>query len=385
MSQSSVDDLTKKIKAEATNLGFDLFGVTAPTIPLHIRTYKQWIADQKYAGMDYLARESAILRRENPASNLDGCQSIIVLGLAYPGPHSFPSPTETTIPRGRVAAYARGVDYHIVVTDKTQQLIAFIQSLVQTASFRAYVDTGPILERDLAQAAGLGWIGKNTCLISPHQGSYFFLAEIFSDLPLEPSSPFTPNHCGICRRCIENCPTQCILPNHTIDSQRCISYLTIENKGAIPLKLRPNIQNWVFGCDICQLVCPWNTHHHQRQGDASLAPKNELAYPALLEDLRLSPQEFDIKFRQSPVKRAHRRGYLRNIAVALGNQIQPEHLSEIVAVLAQEPDALVRAHLYWAISQLNSNEAGLALENFRLVESDSQALSEIEAGLKTII
>ena len=194
-------------------------------------------------------------RRANPKLILPECQSILMLGIAY-----SPAP-QPPISRGdgQVASYAWGDDYHDVLPERLQAIVTFIEAQVgHSVPNRWYTDTGPILEREIAQRAGLGWIGKNTCLINPNSGSYFLLAEIFLGIELPPDDPITSDHCGTCTRCIEACPTNCILPNRTIDANRCISYLTIEEKGPIPVDLRPQMGNWVFGCDVCQQVCPWN-------------------------------------------------------------------------------------------------------------------------------
>jgi epoxyqueuosine reductase len=238
---------------------------------------------------------------------------------------------------------------------------------------RWYTDTGPILERDLAQRAGLGWIGKNTCLIHPRSGSYFLLSEILLDLELEPDVPFITDHCGTCTRCIEACPTDCILPNRTIDATRCISYLTIELKDDIPIELREKIGGWVFGCDICQMACPWNRFAvegdpafgdphlhspapptaagvHQVQVSTSLKTLHTLT-----EDLLLSTQDFNKRFKQSPVKRAKRRGYLRNVAVALGN-IGDMNVLPVLQKALNDDEPMVREHAKWAIEKIESKE-----------------------------
>jgi epoxyqueuosine reductase len=213
---------------------------------------------------------------------------------------------------------------------------------------RWYTDSGPILERDLAQRAGIGWIGKNTCLIHPKHGSYFLLSEIFLDLVLEPDPPFRTDHCGTCTRCIEACPTDCILPNRTLDATRCSSYLTIELKDDIPSALREKIGDWVFGCDICQMVCPWN--RFAEEGDPSFGDKNPLH--SLPEELTLSTQEFNQRFKRSPIKRAKRRGYLRNVAVALGNKGDRIALPVLQNVSSDE-EPMLREHAQWAIARIN--------------------------------
>ncbi|HSK88303.1 MAG TPA: tRNA epoxyqueuosine(34) reductase QueG, partial [Anaerolineales bacterium] len=203
-------------------------------------------------------------------------------------------------------------------------------------------------ERDLAQRAGIGWIGKNTCLIHPRQGSYFLLSEILLDLALEPDPPFVTDHCGTCRRCIEACPTDCILPDRTLDARRCISYLTIELKEEIPTELRDKMGNWVFGCDICQMVCPWN--RFAGEGDTSFGDQDPLH--SLSEELVISTPEFNQRFQRSPVKRAKRRGYLRNVAVALGNMGDLHELPVLQNALHHD-EPLVREHVKWAIEKIN--------------------------------
>jgi epoxyqueuosine reductase len=202
--------------------------------------------------------------------------------------------------------------------------------------------------------AGLGWVGKNGCLISPKSGSFFFLAELFVDLPIEADPPIQPDYCGICSRCIEACPTACILPDRTIDSNRCIAYHTIENKGSIPLELRRSFGNLVFGCDICQTVCPWN-RFAAKDGDPAFNPRDNLPQPDLIRELELSPKDFNRKFKDSPIQRAKRRGYLRNVAVALGNKGYAKAIPALEEGL-NDAEPLVRGHASWArdrIKQLN--------------------------------
>ncbi len=254
--------------------------------------------------------------------------------------------------RGRIAAYASGDDYHLVLPARLQAMVEFIESQVgHPVSNRWYTDTGPILERDLAQRAGLGWIGKNTCLINPKQGSYFLLAEIFLDLELEPDAPFETDHCGTCTRCIDACPTDCILPDRTIDAGRCISYLTIELKDRIPTDLRPLLDNWIFGCDICQTVCPWN-RFAAPQGDPAFGASSDSPQPDLARELQLTRADFNRKFKNSPVRRTKRRGYLRNVAVALGNAGTAKDLPALEEAL-NDSEPLVSEHAAWAIERIN--------------------------------
>ena len=246
------EGLKEKIKVKAQELGFILAGVTTPDPPPHYSTFEHWLAQGRHGTMEYLATERSRARRANPREIMPTCKSILVLATPYSPPFA-----ESLPERGKIAAYAWGKDYHDILPERMKELVRFIEEQVgYPVDNRWYTDTGPILERDLAQRAGIGWIGKNTCLIHPKRGSYFLLSEILLDLALEPDPPFVTDHCGTCTRCIAACPTDCILPDRTIDATRCISYLTIELKNAIPLELRDNIGTWVFGCDICQMVCP---------------------------------------------------------------------------------------------------------------------------------
>jgi epoxyqueuosine reductase len=250
---------------------------------------------------------------------------------------------------GQVASYAVGNDYHDILPQKLQAVVNFIEEkLGYSVPNRYYTDTGPILERELAQRAGLGWIGKNTCLINPKEGSTFFLAEILLGIELEPDESFTTDHCGTCTRCIQACPTDCILPDRTIDARRCISYLTIELKDDIPEDLRPLMKDWVFGCDVCQQVCPWN--RFSKPADPAFEPLIPL--PVLTSDLQLTSQEFNQRFKHSPIKRPKRRGYLRNLSVSIGNNGDKEDIPILEKALGDE-EPMVKEHAKWAIDQIN--------------------------------
>lgn len=345
--------LTQALKDEAHRLGFTLVGVTTPEPPAHLDVYASWLQAGRHGEMAYLASERARLRRADPRLILPECQSILVLAAPYdsPGPVRSPAPGI-----GQVAAYAWGEDYHEALLARLKALEAFIQAEAGAAlPVRAYTDTGPLLERELAQRAGLGWIGKNTCLIHPRAGSYFLLAELLLGIALEPDPPFTADHCGSCRRCIEACPTGCILPNRTLDARRCISYLTIELKGEIPPPLRPRIGNWVFGCDICQQVCPWNLRFAAAEGDPAFAPRSGVPLPDLTGEMNLTTEKFRAKFKNSPVRRAKRRGYLRNTAVALGNSPGGEAAQALTHAL-QDAEPLVQAHARWALKQITGKK-----------------------------
>jgi len=343
--------LAQSIKEKARQLGFTLAGITSPQKPAHFDSYLHWLAAGRQAEMAYLEDERAIERRANPKLILPECRSILVLGTPYSNPQTD-LPLNQPPTRGRVAAYAWGNDYHLVLPERLQTLVEFIEAQVGgSVPNRYYTDTGPILERDLAMRAGLGWIGKNTCLINPQHGSYFLLAEILLGLDLPFDKPFITDHCGSCTRCIQAGPTKCILPDRTIDARRCISYLTIENKAKIPTELRVLTDDWVFGCDICQMVCPWNVRFAPETGDLAFAPRPEVPSPVLSTDLALSPQEFNQKFKNSPLKRAKRRGYLRNLAVAAGNS-QKTELLPALEIAQGDLEPLIQEHALWAIETI---------------------------------
>ena len=346
------NDLKEKIRAKSKQLGFTLARVTTPEPPPHTSTFENWLAQNHHGTMNYLATEASRARRADPREILPECKSILVLATPYMSPSPLGRGARSE-GEARVASYAWGDDYHEILPTRMKELILFIEEQVGgPVKNRYYTDTGPILERDLAQRAGIGWIGKNTCLINPKQGSYLLLSEIFLDLALEPDPPFVTDHCGTCTRCITACPTQCILPDRTIDARRCISYLTIELKDEVPTELRPLIGDWVFGCDICQMVCPWN--RFAVEGDPAFGDKPPL-HP-LTDELTLTPQEFNQRFKQTPVKRAKRRGYLRNVAVALGNTGDKYALPVLNQAL-EDPEPMVREHAKWAIKEIKKRKS----------------------------
>ena len=345
--------LTQAVKEQAYQLGFVLAGVTTPEPPPHLSTFEYWLSAGRHGNMNYLADERSRTRRADPRLILPECKSILVLAAPYADPKSAEA-SEGPAPTGRVAAYAWGDDYHNVFPARLKELVTFIEAQVgHPVPNRYYTDTGPILERDLAQRAGLGWIGKNTCLINPKHGSYFLLAEILLGIELEPDHPLTTDHCGTCTRCIQACPTDCILPDRTLDARRCISYLTIELKDDIPEELRPLLGDWVFGCDVCQMVCPWN-RFASPQGDASFSSRPGLPRPNLIRELELTPEAFNRKFKNSPLKRTKRRGYLRNVAVTLAN-IQDQAAIPALENAQQDPEPLIREHAEWALRQVKQH------------------------------
>ena len=344
-------DLKEKIKARSRQLGFSLTGVTLPQPPSHYSTFENWLIQGHHGTMHYLANERSRTRRTNPLEILPECNSILVLATPYQ-PNQWSSSEEYQDQgevRARIASYAQGADYHDIIPARMQELVQFIEEQVGgPVKNRYYTDTGPILERDLAQRAGIGWIGRNTCLINPKAGSYFFISEIFLDLELHPDPPFTTDHCGTCTRCIQACPTQCILPDRTLDATKCISYLTIELKDDIRVELREKIGDWAFGCDVCQMICPWN--RFAADGDPSFHPNTPPH--SLTDELALTSQAFNGRFKRTPIQRAKRRGYLRNVAVASGNIGDMHHLPVLQNAL-NDNEPMIREHAQWAIDKIS--------------------------------
>jgi epoxyqueuosine reductase len=374
--------LTAFVKAEARRLGFDLVGVTTPDPPPHLDVYERWIAEGRHGDMAYLATDRARQRRADPRQILTECRSILILGV-----NCLPrlQPRLRDAPAARIAAYAQGDDYHSVLPTRLRPLISALERRVGLPfPHRIYTDTGPLLERELAQRAGLGWIGKNTCLINPRRGSFFLLAEVLLGLDLVPDQPFPHDRCGTCTRCLEACPTGCILADRTLDARRCISYLTIEAKGDIPASLRPAIGGWVFGCDRCQQVCPWNERFASPTSDPAFQPRPALDPADLLGLLRMSPESLRRDFRESPLLRPKRRGLSRNIIVASGNLGLSGAASALAGILLHETEPLLRAHAAWALGRIADPEAVLALRSALNAEEETGVRAEIEAALGRI-
>jgi epoxyqueuosine reductase len=321
-------------------LGFDLVGITGAQPPNHSREFERWLASGFHGEMGYMATNAR--KRSDPSQILSEAQSIVVAGMNhYTGDHER---------AGRIARYAWGTrDYHDVMSEKLKQLSAAINELggPNTRSLW-YVDTGPILERDLAQRAGIGFIGKHTNLISRRLGNWILLGEVLTNLDLPPDQP-EREYCGTCHRCIDVCPTRAIVGPYRLDARLCISYLTIELKGAIPVELRPLIGDYVFGCDDCLEVCPWNRF-------AKLSPAREFQrreMPPLTEFLSWEEQKFSECFRSTPIFRIKRRGFLRNVCVVLGNTGDASALPALErALLDEEP--LVREHAAWAVERIRA-------------------------------
>jgi epoxyqueuosine reductase len=365
--------LTDRVKAAARDLGFELFGVCPAVGNLGLARFDQWLA-AGYAGeMHYLPdRRDAYA---DPKSILDGARSIVMLALNY----RTVEPAAPQSGRGRVSRYAWGVDYHDVLRRKLDALGEVLARDVPDTRFRGVVDTAPLLEREFAQLAGLGWIGKNTLLLDKHQGSWFFLAALLTDAELAYDQPHAADHCGTCRACLDACPTDAFVAAGVLDARRCISYLTIELRGPIPLDLRPAMGDWLFGCDICQEVCPWN-HRAPTSGEAAFAPAEGGTTLDLAELFDLTEAEFKARFRHTPLWRAKRRGLLRNAAIVLGNQGDSAALGALIRALNDE-EPLVRGAAAWALGRLGDSRAVAALAERLIVETDAVTRAEIELAL----
>lgn len=363
--------LSSQISDAARGQGFVLIGFSPLRRLPRERFYSSWLAEGRQGDMAYLAREPE--RRFDPRRIDPRLRSVVSLGFPYRAP-AAPRVDWKRELRGRIAAYALGSDYHDRVEAKARAVAARLSALQRGVTTRTYVDTGPVFEREWASAGGLGWFGKNTNLLNRDHGSYFFLAEIFTDAEFEEVGQPYGEFCGTCRRCLDLCPTGALTEGYLMEPRLCISYLTIEHRGAIPVALRPRLGNWIFGCDICQEVCPWNPP--SGSDGAELAP-----YLAAL--MALDEAGFRRRYAKTAVGRAKRRGLLRNVAIALGNSGNPEALAPLVAALEGEPEALVRAHAAWALGRLGGAAARAALERQARRDHDGAVRAEIAAALAT--
>ena len=342
--------LAARVKALARETGFDLVGIASPEAPPELAAFARWAASGFAGEMAYLTGQ--VERRSDLRTAFPWARSVICLGLQYDT--AAPYSIDADPARGWIARYAWGDDYHHVMDALLRRLQA---GLVETAGphrARAYADTGPIVERAYAAAAGLGAWGKNTCLLHPEHGSWFFLGEIVTDVELAPDVP-RADMCGTCTACIDACPTDALRAPYVLDARRCISYLTIELRGSVPEELRAGVGKQVFGCDICQDVCPWNRKRRKR-GAGSFEPRPGLDAPDLSELAALDPAAFAERFRRNPIKRTKRRGLLRNVAIAIGNAGDESHRPALEK-LAQDEDPLVREHALWALERLTARAA----------------------------
>jgi epoxyqueuosine reductase len=364
-----------RLAAEARRLGFDLVGIASVRPAADAERYETWLRKGYHGEMAYLARPDAIARRRDLSLILPQAQSVIAVGINY-----YTSPPSPEIwddrSRGLIASYAWGNDYHDVLTPRLHQLATSVQ-----AEYRACVDTSPVLERELATRARMGFVGKNTNLIHPHLGSWLFLGELLVSVELsaEDASPDPRAHndgCGSCTRCLDACPTKALVAPYLLDARRCISYLTVELKGAIPLALRPLVGNRILGCDVCQEVCPWNRRFARPTAEPAFQPRPDAVAPRLLELIALDEDGFRQRFAHSPVKRAKRRGLLRNVATALGNWGDAAAVPALTGAL-HDPEPLIRGHAAWALGRIATDTAGHALEQALAAENDESVREEL--------
>ena len=379
-----MNTLKQTVTDYALELGFDLVRVTSSEEFAQDREITlQRLRDGLMDGLPWYHRDR-VLRGTNPQELLPGARSIICLGLSYhrPAPSGSPDP----LLGGKVAQYARLQDYHKVIKARMREYVRGLTSRLETPiAARWYVDDGPMLDRAAAARSGLGWFGKNTNILTSSHGSWIFLGQVIPDLDLEPDPPLKKT-CGSCVRCIDACPTGAIVAPYVIDNTRCISYLTIENRGPIPRELRPKMLDWVFGCDICQDVCPVN--RNALTGDSALWKQEAVGSPPaakmdildLVDLLELTEDEFRQRFKGSPILRAKREGLQRNACVALGNLGDPSAVPALSKVLAHS-SPLVRGHAAWALGRIGTNESREALEAIRSREGDYEVLEEIQAAL----
>lgn len=353
MVRADAADVARRLKAQAFGLGFDLVGITALGVPATRAHFDAWLEAGYHGTMRYLAGDGATLRRDSRRPH-EGATHAIVLATQYGGRE----------PSGPVARYARGDDYHELLRERTRALHHWLESaLGRSVQARPYVDSGPILERDLAQRAGLGWFGKNTMLINPRAGSFFFLSSLFvavdHDVTLTADDPFAADRCGSCTRCLDACPTQAFTGPRVLDATRCISYLTIELRGAIPEALRSAMGGMLYGCDVCQEVCPWNVSFATELREPALASREMFLDAGSREGTRALAREilmmdaaaYAAAFKGSAIKRAKLWMLQRNACVVLGNVGTAEDLA-VLEAMRTYGDAVVREHAAWAMSRL---------------------------------
>jgi epoxyqueuosine reductase len=340
-----MSETVETIKRWATELGFDDCRIATAKRATHADAFDEWLADGRNGDMAWLERNPA--RRADPREVLQGCKSVICLAINY---HT----TESPFPEGhpadyRIARYSWNDDYHDLVEKRLAEFDAKLKELGGTQ--RYYVDTGPVLERDFATDSGLGWSGKSTVQIHRHLGTWTFLAELLTTLDLVPDEPFG-DHCGKCTRCITACPTQAITAPHKLDARRCISYLTIENKGSIPMEFRRAIGDRIYGCDDCLDACPWNRFAKESR-EISFQARPAIFSHALRDFLEMDDEAFRTVFAKSPIKRIKRPRFLRNVCVALGNTGTTEDIPALRQA-AQDPDPLIAEHAAWAVGEIEA-------------------------------
>ena len=370
------EQLTRRSLGAAERLGFDRCGVAAVEKLAAAVRLDEWLAEGMHGTMEWMARNAD--RRSDPTLVVPGARSVVVVAMNY---HTDDDATRA--PRQAcISRYAWGSEYHRVLGERLSRLLDEIRAAVPGVEGRWYVDTGPVMEKAWAERAGLGWIGKHTNLIHRDLGSWIFLGAIVVDVELSNGREHR-DYCGTCTACIDVCPTEAIVAPYVLDARRCISYLTIENRGPIPTEFRRPLGNRVFGCDDCQDVCPWNRFAQQAREAASFAPRDENRAPDLVSLLRLDEDGFRQRFRDSPIRRAKRAGFLRNVAVALGNSGDRAAVGPLLRAL-DDSEPLVRGHAAWALGELGGTDALTGLRDRREEEADPWVRGEIDAAIEAL-
>ncbi len=372
--------LNETIKAEAERLGFSFLHITRPVQPPHYQAYQRWLGDGHAGEMGYLSSEHARLSRGNPAGLLENAKSMLTFGARYSPLTQFLQAEQNALrPFGLIASYALHSDYHDLLQQAAHRLMDVIKrETARDIRYRVFVDSSALLEKDTAFMAGAGWIGKNSLLITPDGGSFQVLGCILTDLELRAEPAFARDLCGTCQRCRQNCPTGCISAEHNLRADECLAYLTIEHKGVIPRHLRAKMGSWVYGCDICQNICPWNNIKTPTDTSTPLLPAWQSDPRVdLLAEIQLNPQEFHAKYATSAVLRATHAGFQRNLIIAMGNSDSFACLPFLEDILVGHPDGLLRLHAAWAIAALDPPIRKEILETALTAESDERVREEL--------
>jgi len=340
------------LKRWSLEFGFQQCGITDTNLDQHGQHLRHWLGKNYHGKMAYMARHGD--KRATPEALVPNTLRVIALRMNYWPQDAAEAEQNLANPESAfISRYTLGRDYHKLVRKRLKRLAQRLQQYVAGSHYRVFTDSAPVMERALAEKAGLGWIGKNTMLINSEAGSYFFLGEIFTDIPLPIDQPSSGQHCGTCTKCLELCPTQAFAGAHVLDARRCISYLTIELKGSIPPDLRPLMGNRIFGCDDCQMVCPWNKFTEPTQ-EQDFSPRHQLDQQLLINLFSWSQQEFLTKTEGAAIRRAGYESWLRNIAVALGNGPATKEALNALNYRANSDSAIVREHIQWAINRLSA-------------------------------